>query len=98
VKSLKDLEFTLCKYAVIPTDKQIKYRDCLILPECPNGGMTMLSVHISGDWWSIPTNMREYCSDYPEFDYHESDEAIAWAKTLIDRILDQKLNHESGES
>ena len=88
VKTLKDFEFTLCKYAVIPTDKQIKYRDCLILPECPNGGLTILSSQISGDWWSIPTNMHKHCSSYPDFDYHESNEAIAWAKTLIDRILE----------
>ena len=90
MKTLKDFEFTLCKYAAIPTDKQIKYRDCLILPDL-NGGMTMLSLHISGDWWITPTDIREYCSNYPEFVDRESDQAIAWAKTLIDQILD---NHD----
>ena len=97
MKSLKDFEFTPCEYSLDTTDR-IEYRGCLILPECPNGGLTILSIQISGDWWSIPTNMHKHCSSYPDFDYHESDKAISWAKTLIDRILDQKLNHELGES
>ena len=67
----------------------IAYNGFLIMPESPNGSMTILSVmhEYSAEWWSIQTDMHKFCPDLPDFDYHETEEAIAWAKTKIDELI-----------
>jgi hypothetical protein len=67
----------------------IAFKDFLIMPEFPNGGMTALSVMdtVSGQWYSLPTGLGKHCPDgMKNFDYHEDDEAIAWLKNEITKF------------
>jgi transcription antitermination factor NusG len=63
------------------------YKDWDIYLDIPNGGMLAVDLihRPTRGWWGIPTEGR--------FDYHECDEAIAWAKTIIDAI-EAKLGNE----
>lgn len=67
----------------------IAFKDFLIMPEFPNGGMTALSIKdtASGQWWSMPTGLGKYCPEgMKNFSCYEDAEAIAWLKEEITKF------------
>ncbi|MGL5131409.1 MAG: hypothetical protein ACRC78_02715 [Planktothrix sp.] len=66
--------------------KRIEYKGYWVWAEYPNGGMTAISImHIwLKQMFSFPCGIEEV---EPFFDYHESDKAIEWAKSVIDQAV-----------
>jgi hypothetical protein len=76
-------------YLVKPDDndfaKSIEYKGYSIWAEYPNGGMVAISIMQIwlSQMFSFPCGVKGV---EPFFDYHESDKAIEWAKSIIDGI------------
>lgn len=67
----------------------IAFKNFLIMPEYPNGGMTALSIMdtVSKRWYSLPTGLGKHCPDsMKNFGYHEEVEAIIWLKEELNKF------------